>query len=64
MATTLVLSGDHDELLGDASTIALAAAIPGARREVIAGAGHDLTLEQPAVTAQRVAAFFLGRDDG
>ena len=58
-APTLVLAGDHDELLGEAPTIALAAAIHGARREVIADAGHDLTLERPAATARRVAAFFL-----
>lgn len=60
VAPTLVLGGDHDELLGEAPTIALAAAIPGARREVIANAGHDLTLEQPEATARRVADFFLG----
>jgi 3-oxoadipate enol-lactonase len=58
VAPTLVLAGDHDELLGEGPTIALAAAIVGARREVIADAGHDLTLEKPVETARRVAAFF------
>jgi 3-oxoadipate enol-lactonase len=60
-ARTLVLSGDHDELIGDAPTRELAAAIPGARHEVIADAGHDMTLEQPEDTARRVADFFLDR---
>ena len=60
VAPTLVLGGDHDELLGEAPTLALAAAIAGARREVIQDAGHDLTLEQPEPTALRVANFFLG----
>ena len=62
VARTLVLTGDHDELLGDAPTAALAAAIPDARREVIVGAGHDLTLERPVETAARVADFLLARD--
>lgn len=61
-ARTLVLGGDHDELIGDAPPRELAAAIPGAVYEVIADAGHDLTLEQPEVTARRVADFFLAAD--
>lgn len=58
-ARTLVLGGDHDELIGDGPPRELAAAIPGARHELIAGAGHDLTLELPEATARRVADFFL-----
>ncbi len=58
-ARTLVLVGDHDELIGDGPPADLAAAIAGARFEVIANAGHDLTLEQPEATARRVAEFFL-----
>lgn len=58
-ARTLVLVGDRDELLGDGPPRELAAAIPGAVLEVIGDAGHDLTLEQPERTAERVAAFFL-----
>lgn len=57
-APTLVLAGDHDALLGTEAPRALAAAIPGAEFEIIAGSGHDLTLEQPVVTAARLAAFF------
>ncbi|MDB4931886.1 MAG: Beta-ketoadipate enol-lactone hydrolase [Myxococcaceae bacterium] len=62
VARTLVLAGDRDELIGDAPTAALAAAIPGARLEVVANAGHDLTLERPAETAAIVADFLLADD--
>lgn len=58
-APTLVLTGDHDELLGPEPSAELAAAIAGARREVIPDAGHDLSLEQPAATAARVIDFLL-----
>jgi pimeloyl-ACP methyl ester carboxylesterase len=57
-ATTLVLTGERDALLGPEPTRALAAAIPGATHDVIPDAGHDLTLEQPLATAERVANFF------
>lgn len=62
-ARTLVLRGDHDELLGEEPPRALVAGIPGASCEVVAPAGHDLTLEQPEATARRVADFFLASDD-
>lgn len=57
-ATTLVLSGERDALLGPEPTRALATAIPRATHQVVPDAGHDLTLEQPSITAERVAAFF------
>lgn len=57
-APTLVLSGELDVLLGPEPTRALARAIPGAVHDVIAAAGHDLTLEQPHATAERVADHF------
>jgi 3-oxoadipate enol-lactonase len=57
-APTLVLAGDHDALLGTEAPRALAAAIRGAEFAIIAESGHDLTLEQPVVTAARVAMFF------
>lgn len=59
-APTLVLAGDGDHLLGIEPGRALAARIPGASFEIIPGSGHDLTLEQPLVTAARVARFFHG----
>lgn len=60
VAPTLVLAGDHDELVGAGPPAALAAAIAGARLEIIVDAGHDLTLEQPGATARRVSRFFDG----
>ena len=57
-APTLVLAGNHDALLGTSPSRAVASAIGGARFEIIAPSGHDLTLEQPLVTATRVAQFF------
>lgn len=62
VARTLVLTGDRDELIGPEPTAALAAALADARREVIADAGHDLTLERPEETAARVADFLLSPD--
>ncbi len=59
-APTLVLAGDRDALVGEEPPHTLAAGIAGARMEVIAGAGHALTLEQPRETARRVADFLRG----
>jgi 3-oxoadipate enol-lactonase len=56
-STTLVLAGQHDRLLGVDCSRVLARAIPRATFEIIPDAGHELTLEQPEVTAQRVARF-------
>ena len=57
-APTLVLAGAEDTLLGTDPPRELAAAIEGATFEILADSGHDLTLEQPLVTATRVASFF------
>jgi 3-oxoadipate enol-lactonase len=57
---TLVLAGEDDELLGAGPPRALAAAVPGADLEVIAEAGHAITLEQPTVAATSVATFIGG----
>jgi 3-oxoadipate enol-lactonase len=59
-APTLVLAGDRDHLLGPDAGLALARGIAGATRMVIAGSGHDLTLERPVETAARVLAFVAG----
>jgi 3-oxoadipate enol-lactonase len=56
-AGTLVLAGQNDRFLGVDCSRVLARAIPRATFEVIPDAGHDLTLEQPEVTAERVARF-------
>jgi 3-oxoadipate enol-lactonase len=54
---TLVLCGDQDRATPPESNKALAAAIPGARYEAIAGAGHLPCIEQPARLAAHIAAF-------
>ncbi len=58
-APTLVLAGQHDKILGTEGSRVLARAIPRATFEIIPGCGHDLTLEQPHVTAERVTRFLL-----
>lgn len=60
-APTLVLAGELDGLLGEQPSRELAAKIPGACFGVVAGAGHDLTLERPEATAERVLQFFAAR---
>jgi 3-oxoadipate enol-lactonase len=59
-APTLVLGGALDHWLGTEASRAVARAIPGARFELIADAGHDLTLEQPVAVAARVSEFLAG----
>ena len=56
-APTLVLAGDRDHMLGPGAGLALAHGIAGAKRTIITGSGHDLTLERPGETATRVLAF-------
>lgn len=59
-APTLVLAGSEDHILGVRASRELAGYIRGASFEIIAQAGHDLTLEQPVVTAARVRRHFAG----
>jgi pimeloyl-ACP methyl ester carboxylesterase len=54
---TLLLWGMADRILSEAYGRAYGAAIPGARFEPIAGAGHFPHLEQPDEFARRVLAF-------
>jgi len=54
---TLVLIGADDPLLSPARASVVAKAIPGARFEIVSGAGHDLTTEAPQETAEHVRAF-------
>lgn len=53
---TLVVCGEADGLTPPEHAREMAAAIPGAQLELLAGAGHMLTMEQPA----RVAALLAG----
>jgi 3-oxoadipate enol-lactonase len=53
----LVINGDEDFVTLPRYNRAVAAAIPGARHEVIPGGGHMVWLEQPAVVNGLVADF-------
>jgi pimeloyl-ACP methyl ester carboxylesterase len=54
---TLVLWGESDGIVAPAYGRAYAAAIPGARFETIAGAGHHPHVERPEALVDRLAAF-------
>jgi YbgC/YbaW family acyl-CoA thioester hydrolase len=53
----LVAVGEHDRLVSPDAAEAMASAIPGARFEVIPGAGHIPPLERPAETTALLADF-------
>jgi pimeloyl-ACP methyl ester carboxylesterase len=54
---TLVLWGAADRLVGETYGRAFAAAVPGAKFETVAGAGHFPHIEQPKTFARRALAF-------
>jgi len=53
----LVVSGEEDRIIPVTQARALAAAIPGARLRVIAGAGHLPPVERPAETTEVLREF-------
>jgi 3-oxoadipate enol-lactonase len=55
---TLVVVGDEDGSTPVDMVRAAAAAIPGSRFEIIAGAGHIPSIEQPAILAGLMTDFF------
>ncbi|TFD86988.1 4-carboxymuconolactone decarboxylase [Cryobacterium lactosi] len=57
---TLCVSGEFDIATPTRLLVDLAAAIPGARHEVIAGAAHLPALERPAEVAVLLQALFAG----
>jgi 3-oxoadipate enol-lactonase len=57
---TLVVSGELDEATPPAEGRALAARIPGARFELLAGASHLLNVEKPRELAALVRVFLEG----
>lgn len=57
---TLLVWGDGDGITSRAQHEEIAAAIPGARLEVIAGAGHLPMLEQPGQVIPLLTAFIDG----
>jgi len=56
-APTLVISGDADRLIDVSCSHHLARRIPGARLEILAGAGHDLPAERPVELAALLREF-------
>lgn len=54
---TLILFGEHDRVVPPGNAELLARAIPGAKIEIIPGAGHFFPLEAPKQAAQRVIRF-------
>ena len=54
---TLILTGDDDQVIPAASSDVLRERIPGARLEVLAGAGHLFFLEQPERSAALLEDF-------
>lgn len=53
----LALCGADDRICPPAMSREIVAGIPGARLALIAGAGHYVTLEQPAAVAAEIAAW-------
>jgi 3-oxoadipate enol-lactonase len=56
---TLVVSGDADRLIDVENSRHLARVIPGARLEILPGAGHDLPIERPRELAALLTEFCL-----
>jgi pimeloyl-ACP methyl ester carboxylesterase len=56
-APTLVLVGAEDALTGTAQARSVAAAVPGARLEVVEGSGHSPQVERPAEFVRLVVPF-------
>ena len=54
---TLVVGGSHDSLFTPDTLAAWAGRIPGARHVTVAGAGHLVPMEQPAVLSQALRTW-------
>jgi pimeloyl-ACP methyl ester carboxylesterase len=59
-APTLVIVGADDVAAPVAKAAAIAAAIPGARLEIIPDAGHSSSIERPDVVAELIETFVAG----
>jgi 3-oxoadipate enol-lactonase len=56
-APTLVIAGELDELCPPRAAEIIAAGIPGARVEILAGSGHHVALERPAELARAILSL-------
>jgi 3-oxoadipate enol-lactonase len=56
-APCLLLFADRDPIVAERARRQLLAELPRPALEIITDSGHDLTLEQPELTAERVIAF-------
>jgi pimeloyl-ACP methyl ester carboxylesterase len=63
-APTLVIVGEHDQPTPPDRAREIAAAIPGARLEIVADSGHSSTLEQPEIVTALIRTFITGIDAG
>lgn len=63
-APTLILQGLEDRLTPPGGSVKMSRALPRARLLMIAEAGHNLPIEQPAVFQNAVLAFTAGVDLG
>jgi pimeloyl-ACP methyl ester carboxylesterase len=61
-APTLILQGLDDQLTPPGGAVKLSRALPHARLLMVADAGHNLPMEQPAVFRDSVLAFVAGVD--
>lgn len=57
---TLVIAGDLDAMIPPAAAREMAAAIPGARLVMVAGAGHLPTVERPEVVNAAIRDWLVG----
>ena len=60
-APLLVVAGAEDVLTGPGPARALAAAVPGARLELIPACGHTPQVERPAELARAIVPFLRAR---
>jgi len=56
-APTLVVWGEHDKVVPASAAEVYLAALPDARREVVAGSGHAVDMEKPDALARLVGEF-------
>jgi pimeloyl-ACP methyl ester carboxylesterase len=61
---TLILAGEHDQVVPPGNAELLAARIPGAQVRILPGVGHLLPIEDPEATASALTEFFGGRKYG